>query len=113
MAAYLTDDVLTVSERLKQMIYDLWSGPAGAVPESKAVLRTLKGILKELSEKTCCGFDPRRAFGIAERRVKSVFIHAFQDPDTFDLARLRRCCQGYPQADGRLLPACARDVLRK
>ena len=100
-------------ERLKSMIYDLWSGPAGVVPESKAVLQTLRDILRELSKDPCCGFDPRYTFAVAERRVKSIFIHAFQDADTFDLARVRRCCQGYPQADGRLLPACVRNVLRK
>lgn len=102
-------------EQLRTLIYELWSGPAGAVPESDAVLRTLKGILRELNAPsgTSCGcFDPRRAFRLAERRVKSVFIHAFMDAGTFDLARLRRCCQAYPQPDGRLLPACSRNVLR-
>lgn len=99
--------------RLKELVYELWSGPAGAVPESEQVLKTLKGILRAMNtpQPDCCGFDPRRAFRIAERRVKSVFIHAFMDADTFDLARLRRCCQAYPQPDGRLLPACARNVL--
>ncbi len=98
-------------EQLRSLIYDLWSGPAGAVPESKAVLKTLKGILKELpSQAKACCFDARKAFGLAERKVKSIFIHAFQDADTFDLARVRRCCQAYPQADGRLVPACVLNV---
>lgn len=96
---------------MKEMIYDLWSGPSGAVPDSKAVLKTLKSILKELPKATtCCCFDPRKAFNLVERRVKSVFIHAFQDVDTFDLARVRRCCQAYPQRDGRLVPACVHNV---
>jgi uncharacterized radical SAM superfamily Fe-S cluster-containing enzyme len=98
-------------ERLKQMIYNLWSGPSGAVPESKAVLETLRNILKQMSQ-TCCGsFDPRQAFTLAERKVKSIFIHAFQDMETFDLARVRRCCQAYPQPDGKLIPACVHNVL--
>jgi len=58
-------------------------------------------------------FDPRTAFGLAERRVKSIFIHAFQDAATFDLARIRRCCQAYPQPDGRFVPACAQNVRRR
>lgn len=98
-------------EQLKEMIYDLWTGPAGAVPESKAVLRTLKTVLKDLPKaSTSCCFDPRKAFSLVERRMKSIFIHAFQDADTFDLARVRRCCQAYPQRDGRLLPACVHNV---
>ena len=95
-------------ERLRDMIYDLWSGPAASAPDAEAVLGTLRGILDELS---CCGFDARRTFTVAERRVKSIFIHAFQDAATFDLARVRRCCNAYPQGDGRLMPACVHNVL--
>ena len=97
-------------DNLKDMIYELWSGPAGSAPDTEAVVATLRKILDELS---CCGFDPRRAFTIAERRIKSIFIHAFQDADTFDLARARRCCNVYPQPDGKLIPACVHNVLRR
>lgn len=101
-------------ERLRQMIYDLWSGPAGALPDSQAVLATLRALLREISARACCGgFDPRFAFTAMERKVKSIFIHAFQDAETFDLARARRCCQAYPQPDGTLLPVCVHNVLRR
>lgn len=104
-------------QRLKELIYELWSGPAGAVPESQAVLATLRGLLRDISancgNSACTGFDPRRVFTRMERKVKSIFIHAFQDAETFDLARVRRCCQAYPQADGTLLPACVHNVLRR
>jgi uncharacterized radical SAM superfamily Fe-S cluster-containing enzyme len=95
-------------ERLKDMVYELWSGPAGTAPDGQAVLDTLRNILAEMS---CACFDARKAFTTAERRIKSIFIHAFQDADTFDLARVRRCCNAYPQPDGRLVPACVRNVL--
>lgn len=95
-------------ERMKDLAYELWSGPAGAAPDSEAVMQTLRGILDE----SACGcFDPRRTFAATERRVKSIFLHAFQDADTFDLARARRCCNAYPQPDGRLIPACVYNVL--
>ena len=97
-------------ERIKDMIYDLWSGPAGSAPDSEAVLRTLRGLLDAFA---CCCFDPRRAFTIVERRIKSIFIHAFQDAETFDLARVRRCCNAYPQPDGKLIPACVHNVIRR
>lgn len=100
-------------ERLKEMIYDLWSGPSGAVPESEAVLETLRKILKKMTQTSDFSFDPREAFTLAERKVKSIFIHAFQDAETFDLARVRRCCQAYPQPDGKLMPACVHNVLRR
>ena len=95
-------------QRLKDMVYELWSGPAGTAPDGQAVLETLRNILGEMS---CAYFDAKKAFATAERRIKSVFIHAFQDADTFDLARVRRCCNAYPQPDGRLMPACAHNVL--
>lgn len=98
-------------DRLREMVYDLWSGPAGAVPEGQAVLATLRGLLRVVSSHDCGGFNARATFTSLERRVKSVFIHAFQDAETFDLARIRRCCQAYPQTDGKLIPACARNVL--
>jgi hypothetical protein len=98
-------------ERLREMIYNLWSGPVGAVPEGEAVLATLRGLLRSLSCRENCSFDAKTAFTTLERRVKSVFIHAFQDAETFDLARVRRCCQAYPQPDGTLIPACVRNVI--
>ena len=101
-------------EKMKEMIYTLWCGPAGAVPESKSVLATLKKLLNELNKKTMNGpFDPREIFVLTERKVKSIFIHAFQDADTFDLSRTRRCCQAYVQPDGQMLPVCAHNVISR
>jgi len=94
-------------ESLRDMIYEIWSGPAATAPDSKAVMTTMRNIIDELS---CSRFDPREAFTIAERHIKSIFIHAFQDSETFDLSRVRRCCQAYPQPDGKLIPACIHNV---
>ena len=101
----------TEHDKLKDMIYALWSGPAAVAPDSQAVLGTLRALLKELSDSSHSCFDPRSAFTLMERKVKSIFIHAFQDAGTFDLARTRRCCQAYAQPNGRLIPACVRNVL--
>ena len=94
--------------RMQEMIYDIWSGPVGLAPEGESVMRTLRCALDEMSAEH---FDPRHAFTITERRVKSIFIHAFQDAETFDLARVRRCCNAYPQPDGTFKPACVHNVL--
>lgn len=97
-------------ERLKEMVYDLWSGPAGNAPDGAGVLKTIRSLLCELP---CGCFNPRQTFSLMERKIKSIFIHAFQDCETFDLARIRRCCNAYPQPDGRLMPACAHNVLKR
>lgn len=109
--------------RMKDMINDIWSRTAdGAEPAegrgsntaplcpcmSDRVMKTLRAILDEMTSRR---FEPRRAFSMTERRIKSIFIHAFQDAETFDLARVRRCCNGYPQPDGRLMPACVHNVM--
>jgi len=97
-------------ERLKEIVYDLWSGPAGNAPDGAGVLKSIRALLRELP---CGCFNPRQTFSLMERRIKSIFIHAFQDCETFDLARIRRCCNAYPQPDGRLMPACAHNVLKR
>lgn len=97
-------------DRLRDMVYQLWSGPTGAAPDTRSVLTTLTGILRDLSGQCNC-FDPRKAFAATERHINSIFIHAFQDAATFDLARVRRCCNAYPQPDGSLIPACVHNVL--
>ena len=97
-------------DRVKDMIYELWSGPAGAAPDSETVMKTLRSILDELAG---VRFDPRQAFTVTERRIKSIFVHAFQDAETFDLDRVRRCCNAYPQPDGRMMPVCVYNVLRR
>ena len=97
-------------DQLKAMVYEMWSGPAGSTPDSEAVMKTLRSILDEISSSR---FDARTAFGVAERYIKSIFIHAFQDVEDFDLSRVRRCCQAYPQPDGKLIPACVYNVLQR
>ena len=108
--------------RMKEMINGIWSRTADAAalqgqPTAAAalcpcmsdrVMKTLRGLLDEM---TAGRFEPRQAFAMTERRIKSIFIHAFQDAETFDLARVRRCCNGYPQPDGRLMPACMHNVI--
>jgi uncharacterized radical SAM superfamily Fe-S cluster-containing enzyme len=93
---------------MQELLYDVWSGPMGREPDVRAALDAVRTLLRRVS---CCGFDPRMVFHASERMVKSIFIHGFQDPLTFDLARLRRCCNAYVQPDGRLVPACALNVL--
>jgi uncharacterized radical SAM superfamily Fe-S cluster-containing enzyme len=102
----------TDAENLAQIqsaVYDLWSGPAGLSPDSQRAMKAVKNLLSSI---TAHGrFLPQAAFQVAERSIKSIFIHQFMDADTFDLSRARKCCQVYPQPDGRMIPACVRNCL--
>jgi hypothetical protein len=35
------------------------------------------------------------------------------DRHDFDLERLRKCCHHYPQADGRVMPACGFNMFHR
>ena len=99
-------------EAVRAAVYDLWSGPAALAPDSAKALRAVRGIIDGICGGPCaCGYLPRKAMAVAERSIKSVFIHAFMDPHTFDLSRARKCCNVYPQPDGRLVPACVYNCL--
>jgi uncharacterized radical SAM superfamily Fe-S cluster-containing enzyme len=93
---------------VRESLYSLWSSD-GIVPHREAVLATVKRILVDLNT---LGPDaaPRAVLAVGTRHVKSIFIHQFMDRTTFDLSRAAKCCNHYPQADGRLLPACVRNV---
>ena len=91
---------------LRDRVYDLWSA-ADQFPHSGMILKKIRNILKELSED---GFRPDKAFKTGIKSVKAIFIHQFMDSDTLDFGRLMKCCNHYPQADGRLIPLCAQNI---
>jgi uncharacterized radical SAM superfamily Fe-S cluster-containing enzyme len=97
--------------QITDAVYELWSSPAAHAPDSQRVLSAVKRLIRLVTDND--GYSPARAFAVAERSVKSIFIHHFMDLDTFDLARARKCCQAYPQPDGRLMPACVYNCLMR
>ncbi len=92
-------------------VYDLWSGPAALAPDSQRALKAVRQLMAATAADG--GYSPRRALRVAEGSVKSIFIHQFMDPDTFDLSRARKCCQVYPQLDGRMIPVCVHNSLTR
>ena len=98
-------------EKIRAAVYDLWSGPAGSNPDSQRALDAVRELFCRIG--SCGCFDGRNVMKIAERSLKSVFIHGFMDAETFDLSRVRKCCNVYPLSDGRLMPACVYNVLER
>src|SRR6185436_18535602 len=80
------------------------------VPESAAVLKTIKRLLNDM-------FPPDRTLPIlerqkiAERTVKAIYIHSHMDEENFDVARVMKCPVGVPQEDGSNIPTCSYNVL--
>lgn len=96
--------------RVRDSLYALWSSD-GIVPNQEAALRRVREVLLDLNR---LGQRPghREVLEVGTRHVKSIFIHHFMDRYTFDLSRVVKCCNHYPQRDGRLIPACVRNNLR-
>jgi len=90
----------------KERLYELWSA-ADSAGDNDRVLRRVKAILNAVNDS---GFNSRKAMDLGFEAMKSVFIHHFMDVHTMDFGRLIRCCNVYPQADGRLIPMCAQNV---
>jgi uncharacterized radical SAM superfamily Fe-S cluster-containing enzyme len=114
--ALLGTDLDTL-RRVKDALYGLWTSN-GIIPNREAVLRAVKQILLDLQRigagsgatRDSCGCH-RDVLALGADNVKSIFIHQFMDRATFDLARAVKCCNHYPQRDGRLIPACVRNTL--
>jgi len=104
--ALLNTDVDSL-ERVKDSLYKLWSSD-GMVPNRDVVLATVKQLVKDMSR-----LGKRAPHGevldLGVKHIKSIFIHHFMDRYTFDLSRVIKCCNHYPQTDGRFLPACIRN----
>lgn len=91
---------------IRNRLYDVWSlADAGSLGES--ALRRIREVLQEASRRD---LSPREAFTAGIGSMKAVFIHDLMDRHTFDFGRLIKCCNPYPQTDGRLVPMCAQNV---
>jgi len=68
-------------------------------------LAVLRRLVEEL-------YPPGRPLGpferqrIAESAVRTVYVHAHMDEDTFDCSRAMMCPDLVPASPGRLIPAC-------
>jgi len=99
-----------LEEVFRGMIDEMWASP-DSLPESEAVLRTLKRLLKEMfptGGKTLPILERQK---IAERSSKAVYIHSHMDEENFDVARIMKCCVGVPAPDGSNIPTCSYNVL--
>jgi len=70
-----------------------------------AKLRTFRDLVERLYPpgKALTAFERQRA---AESSVRTVYVHAHMDEDTFDCSRAMLCPDLVPAEPGRLIPAC-------
>jgi uncharacterized radical SAM superfamily Fe-S cluster-containing enzyme len=93
-----------LEDSLHEVINTLWS-TGGEIPDSARITAALRRALGEIFRAP--GHDVKHAMRAAERQAKSIFIHHYMDPDTFDLSRVIKCCHHYPRPNGQIMPICA------
>lgn len=94
---------------IKEKIYEFWSA-ADTCATNEQILKRIKQTLKTMSSTQ---FTPQQAFALGVESMKAIFIHQFMDVETLDFGRLIKCCNHYPQADGRLIPICAWNIFHQ
>lgn len=93
-------------ETIKEKIYEFWSASDSGRTD-RQIMDRIRDVLREMNRR---GFSSRKAFEIGSSSMKAIFIHQLMDAETLDFGRLIKCCNHYPQADGRLIPMCACNV---
>ena len=91
---------------IQSKIYDLWSA-SDTCNCNDAILKRIRSVIDRLNK---CNDSPKKAFELGVESMKAIFIHQFMDKYTLDFGRLMKCCNHYPQVDGRLMPMCAQNV---
>lgn len=88
-------------EVIKQSIDKLW-----AEGGHDKVLRVLKNLLKQLyaTNDSLDIFEKQR---LAEKSIKTIYIHAHMDEDNFDVGRVIKCPDLVPDVNNTFIPACA------
>jgi hypothetical protein len=99
-----------LEEVFRDMIDDLWASP-DRLPESEAVLATLKRLLHDMFPSDGRQLSILERQRIAERSSRAIYIHSHMDEETFDVSRIMKCCVGVPEADGTNIPTCSYNVL--
>jgi 7,8-dihydro-6-hydroxymethylpterin dimethyltransferase len=91
---------------IRNRLYDIWSlSDAGSLGDQ--VLRRVQDTLRAAASGK---LDPKRLVALGAESMKAIFVHDFMDAATLDFGRLIKCCNPYPQTDGRLVPMCAQNV---
>lgn len=93
-----------LQEFLMRKINELWARQ-DRDPEAGRQLQFLRQFISTLypSGKNLTAFERQK---IAEKFIKTIYIHAHMDEDTFDVSRVIRCGDLVPDSARTFIPAC-------
>jgi uncharacterized radical SAM superfamily Fe-S cluster-containing enzyme len=104
---YLMRPTDRFEDELREGLDRLWA--SGAEP---ALLATVKELVRAV-------YPPGEALDVherqrrAEKRVKTIYVHAHMDEDTFEVGRAMRCPDQVPVHAERLVGACAYNLFHR
>jgi len=96
-----------VERVLRDVIDRIWSGET-ACDDADAILATLRNLLTRMFAP---GLSDARRLRVGELAAKAVYVHAHMDEENFDTERVKQCCVGIREPDGRNIPSCSYNVL--
>jgi len=71
----------------------------------------MKKLVQSLHPSDGTAIDPEGRRKLAEKMFKMIYIHPHMDEDNFDIDRVSRCGDIVPDENGRMIPACAYNLL--
>jgi uncharacterized radical SAM superfamily Fe-S cluster-containing enzyme len=101
---YLPHPEETFSEAANRAIAELWARPDRS-PEDDRFLTIARRILDDTYPRGV-NLTPHQRQARAEKYIKTIYVHAHMDEDTFDVDRARRCGDLVPDRPGSLISAC-------
>jgi 7,8-dihydro-6-hydroxymethylpterin dimethyltransferase len=99
-----------IHDALHEVIHDVFARQ-DEVERGPDILRALRRALDVMFPDR--PLTAQEAVRMGEQQAKSIFLHHYMDRHDFDLERLRKCCHHYPQADGRIMPACGFNMFHR
>jgi uncharacterized radical SAM superfamily Fe-S cluster-containing enzyme len=103
---YLLRPADRLEDELKAGLDRLWA--SGADP---AILAAVKELVRTIYPGAPLDVHERQRR--AERRVKTIYVHAHMDEDTFEVGRAMRCPDQVPVDAERLVGACAYNLFHR
>lgn len=103
--AYILNPSRDLSAPFRDAINRLWA--EGADEATIALLREFMAAIYPANRRL--GEEERRA--VLETWIKMVLIHPHMDEDNFDIDRVSACGDLVPDENGRMIPACAYNLL--
>jgi len=102
--------ILTADEKIKSELEEA-ANRIGAEGGNENLFQGVKNLITDLypPDKALSRFEKQNFWG---KNILTIFLHAYMNEDTFDLARIVACPEQVLEPGGRMIPACLYNLSR-